>query len=90
MTVPAFLFGTLVAVFLGALFHLWKGGGPFFILLYIVASVMGFWAGHYSAEYLNLTFWSIGPVRYGPSLVAALFFLLVTSWLFNKKPADQK
>ncbi len=89
MTIPAFLFGSLVAVFTGTLFHLWKGGGPFYIFLYMVAGFMGFWAGHYTAEYLQLTMWTAGPVHYGPALVSAVAFLWATAWLFTKKPAEK-
>jgi len=86
MTIPAFLFGSLVAVLLGSLFHLWKGGGFFHILLYILAGEIGFWAGHFFAQLLDLQLWSLGPIRLGPSIISALFFLLLARWLFEMKP----
>ncbi len=90
MTIPAFLFGSLIAIFLGALFHLWKGGGPFYILLYLLASLVGFWFGHFTARYLQITFWKIGPLFLGLALVSAVLFLFVSAWLFRKNPTNDK
>jgi uncharacterized membrane protein required for colicin V production len=88
MTIPAFLFGSLIAVLLGSLFHFWKGGGFFHILLYMLTGVVGFWSGNLFAQLVNFELWSIGPIRMGPSILSALFFLLLARWLFEMKPAE--
>jgi uncharacterized membrane protein YeaQ/YmgE (transglycosylase-associated protein family) len=90
MTVPAFLFGSLVAVFLGVVFHLIKGGGPFYIFLYMLAGFIGFWVGHYVGDSLELNMWTIGPVHYASALLSTLAFLLITAWLFTRKPAENR
>ena len=41
MNFPSFLFGLVFAVLLGALFHLWKDGGFWKLLLYLALSVVG-------------------------------------------------
>ena len=48
MTLPAFLFGVLISTLMGALFHLWKGGTLFDLLIDVVVSLVGFWLGHFA------------------------------------------
>ncbi len=83
MTSPAFLFGSLVAAILGALFHIWKGGVPLRILIYMVSAVIGFWVGHFLADLAGIALWEIGPVHFGPSLVCSILFLFLGNWLFS-------
>ena len=89
MTLPAFIFGSLTAVLLGALYHLWKGGGFWRILVYITFSLIGFWGGHLAAYFGNFRFWDVGPIRFGPSLLGAIIFLLLVRWLMEvRRPTD--
>ena len=89
MTIPAFLFGCLVATLLGSLFHLWKGGGLLHILLFILFGIGGFWLGHLAASYWELALWNIGPIHFGPALILCIGFLFLAHWLFNF-PAPKK
>lgn len=86
MTLPAFLFGCLIAILLGSLFHLWKGGRFWHIIMYIVFSLVGFWLGHFAAVYFGFSLWSIGPIRFGASLAASIGFLFIAGWLFHFNP----
>lgn len=81
MTVPAFLLGFLVSTFMGAAFHLWKDGGLGRLLLYMVLSWVGFWAGHVIGSQLNWTFGSIGPLRFGMAILVALVTIFFGYWL---------
>ncbi len=81
MTVPAVVFGFLVSTFLGAAFHLWRGGGLGRLLLYLVLAWVGFWLGHLAGEGLGITFGSIGPLRFGMAVIGGLATLGVGYWL---------
>lgn len=81
MTLPALLFGIVLSSLYGALFHLWRGGGPGRILLYQVLAWAGFWAGHFGGIWLVWQFWTVGPLNVGPATLGSLLFLLVGHWL---------
>jgi len=87
MTLPAFLYGSVIALLLGAVFHLWRGGSLVHVILYLVASVVGFWVGHLVAAFWNLQFWFLGPIRFGVALVGSLGFLFLVDWLSRIRPA---
>jgi hypothetical protein len=81
MTIPAIFFGVLVSTFIGAAFHLVKNGGLGRLVLYIFLSWIGFWAGHILGQFLNWTFFSVGPLHFGMALVGCFLVLLVGYWL---------
>ncbi len=81
MTLPAFLFGLLVATLMGAVFHLWKGGGLGRIILYIGLAWLGFWGGHYLGGRLGWTFWNIGPLNFGMAILVGIVTIFVGYWL---------
>lgn len=81
MTLPAFIFGLLIASLYGAAFHLWRGGGLGRLLLYLVLSWIGFWAGHFVAERFGWTFGSVGPLHIGLATIFSLIFLFIGYWL---------
>ncbi len=86
MTLPGVLFGILVSVLLGALFHLWKDGGFMKLLFLIGLSVVGFWVGHILGNYLEWYFWSLGQLRLGMGLFGAILFLFLGNWLSLIRP----
>lgn len=86
MTLPAFLFGCLIAILLGSAFHLWKGGGLWHIIMYILFGLAGFWLGHLASVLLDFHLWDIGPIHFGPALAGALIFLFIARWLFYFSP----
>ena len=45
MTIPSLALGCVVAVLIGALFHLFLGGGFFRLVFYLILSLIGFAAG---------------------------------------------
>jgi len=81
MTLPAFLFGVVLSSLYGALFHLWRGGGPGRILLYVLLAWAGFWAGHFGGIWIGWEFWTIGPLNAGPATLGSLVVLLIGHWL---------
>ncbi len=81
MTLPALLFGFLVSTFMGAAFHLWKGGGLGRLLLYLILAWVGFWAGQLLGDRFGWSFASLGPLRLGVGLVVSALTLYGGYWL---------
>jgi len=81
VTSPAIVLGFVISSLFGALLHLWRGGSPWRLLLYIVLSWAGFWVGHFLASALDWTFWNIGPLNVGLASVVSLFVLGIGYWL---------
>jgi hypothetical protein len=81
MTFPAFIFGSLLALLFGGIFHLWKGGGFGRVLLYLLLSFLGFWAGHFVFEIFEWRFLRLGPINLGSAIIGMLVFLLGGYWL---------
>lgn len=84
MNLPGLFLGLVVALFYGAAFHLWRGGGFRRLLLFLMLSLAGFTAGQIAGAVFGLTFWQVGLVLLGPATFGSLLFLFVGNWLFNQ------
>lgn len=91
MNFPSILFGLIFAVLLGALFHLWKDGGFWKLLLYLGLSLLGTVVGHLISENSNFSFLTIGTMRLGGAIIGSIIFLFVGHWLslVEIKPKDR-
>ncbi len=85
MTLPAFLFFSLLGLLYGTLFHLWRGGSAGRLLLYVLLSWCGFWIGHALGAYLGWTFLRVGPVNLGMASLTSAAFLALGYWLSAEK-----
>jgi hypothetical protein len=81
MTIPAILFGLLVALLIGALFHLWRGGNLVRLLAYLGLSVGGFAAGQWTGSSRGWGLFSVGPLDLGMGIAGCLVFLGIGYWL---------
>ncbi|MBT3314360.1 MAG: hypothetical protein HN390_07075 [Anaerolineae bacterium] len=81
MSLPSLFLAFLVASLLGALYHLWRGGGPKHILFYLVLAWLGFFAGHFLASWKSWYIYPIGALNLGFAILGALIFLFVGDWL---------
>jgi hypothetical protein len=86
MTLPAILFSILISTFIGALFHLWRGGNAGRLLLYLVLSWLGFSTGQILGRVLGWTFWSVGPIHMGMACLVCFIFMGAGYWLSLVKP----
>ena len=75
MTTPMALFGCLVAALLGAVFHLWRGGGIGRLLLYQVLAWTGFWLGQLAGGVIGITIGAVGGLNLVAALVGAAVLL---------------
>ena len=81
MTVPTLLFGLLLALFYGAVYHLIRGGGFWRLILYFSLSVFGFVAGHLFGLWRGWTFLPLGTLNFGLCSLGSIVVLMVGDWL---------
>ena len=86
MTIPSLLFALLIALLLGALYHLIRGGDAAHLFTYLVMSVLGFAAGHFVGLWRGWVLFQFGPLNLGPEIVGALVFLALGDWLIHLPP----
>lgn len=81
MTFPAIVFSFFVATLFGSFLHFWRGGSLFRLGLYLVLSWIGFFAGHWIAESLSITFIDVGTIHLGFGILGTVAFLGLGYWL---------
>lgn len=81
MTFPALIFSIAIAAMLGSLLHLWRGGNLFKLILYLVLSAAGFFAGHFLAQAFSIHFIQLGTINLGFGILGSVVFLGVGYWL---------
>ncbi len=81
MTLPSFAVGLLIALLLGALFHLAADGGGGRLVLYLLLSLCGFFAGHFVGAALHWQLFPLGPLDLGMAILGSVFLLLLGHWL---------
>ena len=89
MTLPALVFGILFSTLFGAVFHLVTGGNLGRMLMFIVFSWGGLWGGHFLANSLGWTFWSLGPLHMGMATLGSFLLLGIGFWLSLLNPKSQ-
>lgn len=81
MTIPSIVFGSIVALLIGALFHLLRDGGFGRLVLYLFLSIAGFFAGHWVGNWRGWILFPIGPLDLGMAIIGSLVFLGIGDWL---------
>ena len=81
MTIPAVLVALLFVLLYGAIYHLLRGGGIGYLLLFFGLSAVGFGAGHLLSLWLNWDFFPVGQINLGLSTVGSLITLILGDWL---------
>ncbi|HEY9528091.1 MAG TPA: hypothetical protein VIR02_13440 [Anaerolineales bacterium] len=81
MTLPTLLFGLLVALLYGAIYHLLRGGGFWRLLLFFSLSITGFILGHWIGIWRQWTFIPLGALNLGLSTLGSFTLLVVGDWL---------
>ena len=86
MNISSYLFGFILATLLGALFHLWRDGGIFRLLLFLALSWVGFLIGHLASSTLGFNFLSVGPVNLAGGIIGSVAFLFLGHWFTQVQP----
>jgi len=66
LTLPSVLFGIVLAILFGAVFHFMRGGSTQRMIMYLLLAQVGFWGGHF-----------IGPLNFGMAAIGSLIILVV-------------
>ena len=80
MTIPSIALGLIVALLIGALFHLFLGGGLGRLFLYLILSLIGSAVGQYVGSWRNWILFPIGTLNLGMAVIGSLVFLVVGYW----------
>lgn len=89
MTVPVILFGLVVALLVGALFHALRGGSGWRLLFHFGLSALGFALGHVAGIWFGLAVYRFGALDIGLGVIGSLLALGLGDWLSRIKPANQ-
>lgn len=81
MTFPIVLFGSIIAVLLGVLFHLLRGGGGWRLFLYIGLSALGFTLGQWVSLYGGWKLYLFGALDIGMGVIGSMVILILGEWL---------
>ena len=81
MSLPSIFLAFLVASLYGALYHLWRGGGPKRIFFYLFLAWLGFFGGQFFAFWRGWFLLPVGTLNVGFGSLGALLFLFAGDWL---------
>lgn len=70
----------LLATAYGAAFHLIMGGPARHVIVYVIASWVGFASGHFLGDFLNLDILELGAINLFSASIGAWLALLI-AWL---------
>ena len=81
MSFAAILLGIIVALLVGALYHLWRGGALARIIFYLVMALIGFFGATFLTSIKGWVLWQIGELDVGFGVLGALLVLGLGDWL---------
>ena len=81
MTIPTLLFGLLIALLYGALYHLIRGGGFWRLIFDLGLSLIGFLVGHLIGAWRGWVFLPLGSLNLGMCSLGSLVVLVLGDWL---------
>ena len=89
MTLPSLLLALLIALLLGSLYHLIRGGGFWRFMLYLGLSILGFAAGHLVGLWQGWTLLPLGSLNLGMSSLGSIVVLVIGDWLSRIEPKEE-
>ncbi|HNB88685.1 MAG TPA: hypothetical protein PLD33_18655, partial [Anaerolineales bacterium] len=81
MTLPTILFALVVALLLGAMYHFFRGGGGWRLMLFFGLSILGFALGQLLAMWQGWRILMFGSLDLGMGGVGSLLMLVTGEWL---------
>lgn len=75
MTLPVLLFGLVIAVLIGSIFHLVRGGSGWGLVLCLFLSILGFSVGQFIRIYLGWHVYTFGYLDIGLGVIGSVLFL---------------
>ena len=86
MTLPTFIFGTLISIFFASVFHVWRRGGGGKLLIYLLLSFTGFWGGHILGNLMELYFLVLGPLNLSFAVIGSIAGLFAGQYFSEINP----
>lgn len=83
VTLPAALFGLVIALLAGALFHALRGGNGWRLLLFLGLSIVGFVVGQLASKFFGWGVYKFGMLDIGLGVVGSAVVLLAGNWLIR-------
>ena len=80
MTIPSLVLGLVIALLIGALFHLVLGGGLGRLFFYLFLSVVGFALGQLLGSLRDWILFPIGTLNLGMGIIGSFVILVVGYW----------
>ena len=90
MNLSSYIFGLILATLLAAIFHLWRDGGFWKLMIYIGLSWVGFFVGNWAAGSAGIKILVVGPVYLGGGILGSIIFLFLGHWILQVKPGPQE
>lgn len=81
LTLPTIIFGLVVALLLGALYHAIRGGSGWRLVFYFGLSILGFALGHFLSAWQSWNLFMIGSLDLGMGILGSVLFLIGGEWL---------
>lgn len=81
MTLPVVLLGLVIALLVGFLFHILRGGTGLRLLLYLVLSILGFAAGQWLSMAGGWRLYLLGALDVGIGVIGSILALAVGDWV---------
>ena len=88
-SIPATTFSLVLAVLYGALAHLITGGPGRLLVVYIIASCVGFTIGQGVGVVMDIKILSIGPANLLPATLGSVIALATTILLSARKSSEK-
>ncbi|MFT5194156.1 MAG: hypothetical protein ACI9EW_001915 [Cellvibrionaceae bacterium] len=86
VAIAGFILSGILAIAYGAAFHLFVGGNLPSILIYLVASALGFGLGHFIGLILGIETLRLGAVYLLTASLGSWTLLIFTRWFLNPPP----
>jgi fucose permease len=83
-TASSIVLGFLLATAYGTLFHVLIGGPARRLILYVIASWLGFAIGHFVGEMLLLDWFKLGPLNLLAASAGSWIALFLSWWLAGR------
>ena len=83
-TVSSIVLGFLLATAYGTLFHVLIGGPARRLILYVIASWLGFAIGYFVGEMLLLDWFKLGPLNLLAASAGSWLALFLSWWLAGR------
>jgi hypothetical protein len=89
ITLPTFLFGSLISWLIGASIHLFLGGKFVRLVFSILFAWIGFWVGNYIGDLFGIAIFNYGQINYFSSIVVSLLMGLGGIWISGENTFDE-